>query len=96
MTEIIYIAVNTLLIGFVFALPGILWNRWLVKEGIVRDSTGPLLVLVFGLVLIREIWYKDISWWYFVLAIIPVITLGIHGPDMWTTMNRGRWWWKPK
>jgi hypothetical protein len=77
-----------------FAIPGIIFERWLVIKGIVRDRTRDLIIVVFSIVFIRQMWYPNVSWWYFALFLILGMTLGVNRADLWTTMRQGKWWWK--
>jgi len=85
---------NTLAIGLIFTIPGVLFERWLVTNGVVRDRTRDMIIVVFSIVFIRQMWYPSLSWWYFALFLLLGMTLGVNRADLWTTMRRGRWWWK--
>jgi hypothetical protein len=83
-----------LIMGILLSVPGVLFERWLVTRGIVRDNTRSVFVVVFCTVYIKQIWFETISWWYFIPFILLSVTLGVNRADLWTTSKKGKWWWK--
>jgi glycopeptide antibiotics resistance protein len=90
------IILNAFILGSLFAVLGFWFDRWVVKHEFARGSIISMLILDYSAVLIKSIWFSEISWWVYAPLVIFVITIGIHGPDLWTTMMRGRGWWKSK
>lgn len=96
MAEIITQIIATLALASIFAGIGILLERWLVKMEIVPDRTKWVIINAIGCVLIKQILFRQVSWWIMGLVIILAITFGLHRGDIWKTMNDGRGWWKVK
>ena len=73
----------------------VLFERWLVKKGYIRDNINMIETLLFpiGIVVVKLIWYTNTSWWYFLPLMILGETIGVNRADLWTTMKRGKWWW---
>jgi hypothetical protein len=79
-------------IGLVIAV--ILIENLLVKNGIVRGNRVVLIVTAACAILIKIIWFQNLSWIYFMVLAVLGLPLGVHRGDLWTTMQKGRWWWK--
>jgi hypothetical protein len=94
MNAILNLGISPILIGSLLILFGVLIERWLVINGFVRNKTNSVIIIAICSVLIRQIWFISMSWWYFVPFIILAMIFGVNRGDLWTTMNRGRWWWK--
>jgi hypothetical protein len=94
MNDILNDILNAGTICIVLILIGIWFERWLTKNGFVRDNTISVIALVIISVAVKQLWYSSISWWYFVPFIILAIIFGVNRGDLWTTMNKGKWWWK--
>jgi hypothetical protein len=86
--------ITALIIGAFLVLFGITVEKWLVKRGVVRDKTYSVVIVAIVSVLMKQIWFYAISWWYFAPLTILAMVLGANRGDLWTTMNRGRWWWE--
>jgi uncharacterized membrane protein len=46
------------------------------------------------LITIKELAFPNISWLIYSTLLILGIVFGLHRGDFWTTMWRGKWWWK--
>jgi hypothetical protein len=94
MVEFINELLINLLIISAFAVIGLFLERQLVKGGCAPNRNLLVLLVAFFAVVMKQIWFKQVSWWIFAPAIILAMTLGVHRGDIWRTMQHGRWWWK--
>jgi hypothetical protein len=94
MSEILNLGLVPILICSVLILAGMAIERWLTTNGFVRDKTASVIVVVICSVIIKQIWFDTISWLYFVPLIFLAMIFSVNRGDLWTTMNKGRWWWK--
>ncbi len=92
--EYLLFALKILVITFLFAVPGILIDSWLVTRGIVRGDKISLVIGIFCLVLIKMVWFQNTSWWIWGTAIVLGMIFAVHRGDLWATMKNGPWWWK--
>lgn len=82
-------------VGVLNAMLALLFEHWCIKNGYIRKinyMVWPIL-LPFGIAIIKIIWFYNDSWLYFIPPLILAETVGINRADLWTTMNRGKWWW---
>ena len=94
MTEILKQIGVILFVGSLFSALGIIIQNWLVKNGIVRPNKGLIIPFAFAMIIIKQLWYEKLSWVIWCIFVILGLTLGIHRGDLWTTMQRGSWWWR--
>ena len=92
--EIFNQIITTLIMVSLFTGMGIIFERWLVEAEIVPDRTRWVIINAIGCVLIKQIFFRQISWWLIGPAIILAMTFGVHRGDIWKTMQDGRGWWK--
>jgi hypothetical protein len=94
MNATIKLIIDSLGIGILISIPTVLLQLWLKKEGWIRDGVGFIIIGVFGCVLIKQIWFSEMSW----ICLGPLIVIGglmsMNRGDLWEAMRRGRWWWK--
>jgi hypothetical protein len=93
-TTTINFILSSFLIGAIVLLPMILVELWLIKAGVVQNRLVIVIICVLILVFIKRIWYDELSWSIYAPMIFLFGILGINRGDFWTTMNRGKWWWK--
>ena len=76
----------------------VLFEGWLVKKEYIRNNINIMETLLFpiGIVVVKLIWFTNISWWCFFPLMILGETIGVNRVDLWTTMNCGRWCWDSK
>ncbi len=84
---------NILILGTLFFSIGVLFDHWLFKFRLARKEIIPIFILSYYSVTIKSLWFSDTSWWIMGFFLLFGITIGIHGPDLWTTSFRGRGWW---
>lgn len=89
-------ASEVLLFTLIFSILGVLIASWMEKNGFARKDYPATIIGVFGLVLIKNILFQNVSWWLWSLVIILGIIFALNRYDLWVTMNKGRWWWKTK
>ncbi len=79
--------------GGVLSILGVLSQHLLIRYGFVRG--GPLsgVVAVVIVVALWQFFFPSASWCVVTAVIVLAMTLGANRADLWTTMNRGRWWW---
>lgn len=94
MAETIGVVITTLLIGLLIAVPAGVIEIFLVKAGIVRNHIWTLIIAIIVLVFIKRIWFDEISWGVLVILITIISVLSLNRGDLWTTIVKGRWWWK--
>jgi uncharacterized membrane protein len=82
------------LISVLFVIPGILFDTWLSKIGVVRSSKGAVVITTILLVFTKPFLFKEASWWVFSIFILLGITLGVQYIDLRETYIHGAWWWK--
>jgi hypothetical protein len=90
----IHIFLSTVGIGLLFSFPMVLIQNWLISIGAVRNGIPKIVIGVFLMVLIRQIWFQNMPW----LCWGPLIVIGgilsLNRGDLWDTMEKGTWWWK--
>lgn len=94
MPEMLGSVLISLAIAVALAIPAFVIQTLLTKNGIVRNGQLGVVVCTVLAVFARQIWFQDISWWFGVPFILWAAILGVNRADLWTTANRGRWWWK--
>jgi hypothetical protein len=94
MNELTIQIIKILLVSLLFAIPGELIDIWLAKNGYVQRCKGCPTIGVFALIIIKELAFQNLSWWIYSIIIILGLVFGLHRGDLWTTMRRGKWWWK--
>jgi hypothetical protein len=94
MLELISFVFTSILISILFIIPGVLFESWLEKEGIARGDKTVIVITTIFLVAVKQLWFKDVSWWWGGLFIMLALALSVHRRDMTETWKRGRWWWK--
>jgi hypothetical protein len=94
MNEIFKHSLVPILICGALIFVGVAIERWLTTSGIVRNKTASVIVVVICSIIIKQIWFVTVSWLYFVPLILMAAILSVNRGDLWTTMNKGRWWWK--
>lgn len=75
---------------------GIISQRLLIQYGFVRGGAFSAAVAVVITVAVWQIWFPTASWCVVTPVVVLAMTLGANRADLWTTVNRGRWWWKSK
>ncbi len=88
-TFLLTLGIGAALVLLVFCI-----QRLLIKNGIVRNSEVGAVICTILFIVIKQIWFQSVSWWLGALVILWAVILGVNRPDLWTTANRGRWWWK--
>lgn len=86
--------VETALIGVGVGMTVFWIQRWLISRGIVRRGQLGAPIFAVAVVVARQIWFMDVSWWFYVPFTILAAIVGTNRGDLSTTGNRGRWWWK--
>ncbi len=94
MIGIVQFIFMVILISVVLIAPGLILEYWFVKMGYVRDNKWMIIVLTISLVVIKQLWFKDISWWVWGIATVLGIILGGNRGDLGETIKSGAWWWK--
>jgi uncharacterized membrane protein len=94
--EYLKYAFEILIMTILFAIPGILIDAWMVAQGLIRGDKVSVVIGVLCLVLIKIIWFNSVSWWLWGAAIVLGMIFAVHRADLWATMKKGRWWWKPE
>lgn len=94
MEDVIKLSIIILFTGIISSIPGLLFGFWLAKNGFARQSIIPTFVVAICLALVKQIWYGNLSWWYFGILTLLATTIGINRADLWLTFKKGRWWWK--
>lgn len=94
MIEAFRLVFESILISILFIIPGFLFDSWLAKLGIVRADKKSIVISTIVLVLIKQIFYEALSWWWFGILLIFGIAVGLHREDFAETIRKGRWWWK--
>ncbi len=69
-------------------------QRWLISRGIVRHGQLGVPAFAVAVVVARQVWFTGVPWWFYVPFTILGAIVGGNRGDLWTTANRGRWWWK--
>ena len=96
MIDILRFIFISILYSAVFLIPGLLINDWLAKEGYIRSDRVGVIICTIVIVFIKRIWFDNIAWWLWVLAMIIGMTFGVHRGDLSATIRKGKWWWKSK
>lgn len=94
MIGILKFALYSIVIAISIAIPAVFLEFFLIRAGIVRNRMVILISGILFLVFIKRIWFDDLSWSFIGPMIIILGILAINRGDLWTTMSRGRWWWK--
>jgi hypothetical protein len=73
-------------IGVLFAIPGIILGCWLEKSNLAPNRCWLSLIFCVVLVLIKRIWFPDLS--YFILGVLIILgsTVGVYRMDIYWSM----------
>lgn len=83
-------------IAILFIIPELIIDTWLYNIGVSRKSKQEIIIVTFFLVFVKQIFYENLSWWFYGIMLMLVMTLAAHRSDLGETMKNGRWWWIPK
>jgi hypothetical protein len=82
------------LISILVIVPGIFFDSWMSKIGIIRSSRGAIIIGTIFLVFAKPFLFKELSWWIYGVGILLGIFLAVHRIDLRETYKHGAWWWK--
>jgi hypothetical protein len=90
MSNILIFGITTIIIGGLFAIPGIILGYELEKSHKAPNRGWLSLIFCMVLVFIKRIWFPDLS--YYLLAIILILgsTLGVYRMDIYWAINRAK------
>jgi hypothetical protein len=75
-------------------LLGILFNNWLCKIGVSRESKKTIIVFVtIFFVFTKSSFFEDISWWEYGTILAVLTAAAVDFSDIVETMKYGKWWW---
>ena len=83
MLEILTIILKSVVIGILFALPGIAFGAYLEKKGIALKHYPEVLALSILSVFIKQIWYPDASYTWFTAMLILATTVGLYRTELY-------------
>ena len=93
--QIVWLIVESVLLGIVCAIPELLIGKHLVRKGIVRPkSTNNYIIFggaILGLIALRLL-ISQLPLWMDMI-VIAFGGLGAFRGEIWLTSRRGRWWW---
>jgi hypothetical protein len=92
--EVLRIVIAVLVELILLSVPGYLFHRWAVKNGVIRTPILFVFITVFASIVIKRSWFADISEWLFAMLVVIASTIGVNRADLWSTYQHGRWWWK--
>jgi hypothetical protein len=97
MTDILRYILLPIAISILFSILGILFNSWLCKIGVSRDTKWQIIIIgTFFLVFLKQFFYENVSWWFYGIVLILGVTLAVNRSDLGETMKKGAWWWEAK
>lgn len=82
------------LLGIFLGLVGVGFQKLLVRNGIVRENVLVVVLVTMTGMITKLFLFPNVDWLATSLVILLANSLGVNGPDLWTTLNRGRWWWE--
>jgi hypothetical protein len=83
-----------LITGIIFSVIGILFRKWLTKNGIAQDRIWDIVTFSFFIAVVYQVWFQGLSWKWVAVVELAGVTLGVNRMDFWYAANRGDWWWK--
>ena len=98
MREYFLLFLSPIVLAIPIILIGYLFNFFLAKWGYIRPSKeSPLSwIATYLLILGRQIWYKELPWQIYMPAILLGITISANRYELYQSLKKGRWWWRPK
>ncbi|MBI3167846.1 MAG: hypothetical protein HYZ22_05170 [Chloroflexi bacterium] len=96
MTEVIKYFLFPIFISMLLIIPAILFDIWLCKIGISRDSKAAIILTTFSLAYLKQIFLPDLSWRVTVIIILFASTIVTHRIDFGEALKHGKWWWLQK
>jgi hypothetical protein len=91
---LIRIIVESVFLGIVCAIPGLIISSYLAQKGIVRPGSKSIILglSILGLIVMRFL-FPQIPLWADLITITLAVPSGVFRNDFWFTSRRGRWWW---
>lgn len=94
MVDTLQFIVVSILISVGLIVPELVIENWLVKMGYVRDYKVTIIIMTLCLVFIKQLWFKDDSWWLWGTLTMLASILGVNRGELGETIKHGAWWWK--
>jgi hypothetical protein len=94
MKDVIIFILKTVGIGILLLIPTIVIQKWLIKIGAVRDGLFRIIIGIFLVVFIKQLWFSEDSWLFWGALIIIGCILAMNRGDLWDTMQYGLRWWE--
>ncbi len=97
MTEVIKYFIVPIFVSILLIAPAILFDVWLCKIGISRDSKESkvaIILFILSLVYLKQFFLPDLSWAVMSIMVLFGSTIIVHRIDFGETLRHGRWWWE--
>ena len=87
-------AFSIILNGTVFSILGVLFEKLLVKYGVVRGKTIWVILECFFIGAMMRIVDSEGAYLLFSFAASILIAISLNRSDLISSLEKGRWWWK--
>lgn len=88
MIDYLSFGITTIGIGILFAIPATILGYWLEKSEVAPNRFWLSLIFCIVSVLIKRIWFPDISYYIFGSMIILGSTLGVYRMDIYWAVRQ--------
>jgi hypothetical protein len=92
--EILQYLLLSSLISVPFAFIGLLIDKFLAEQGLIRSSKRAVVLSAIFFVFVKPFLFKSLSWWIYSIMVLIGLSLLVNQFELRESSKRGAFWWK--